>query len=265
MKKYKPKVKDFHEQALIILVEQKQDEKFTKYVKKVLKERYLSDDVTLHDLSKKIHLSKNGFQKDILWESISTKLLIEKDDSQIIRAYYLMEEMPIDNLVQLTQYAENTKIREQAKKICHQKERQLEEELGLDMIDFEKYEQDEQEFFENTKDSIREKARISKKRQFDLSITTRKFIQDFFGILCIQDEKLSHEVMEKIIYEKGLKIPNRGRIQNISYEQVVTGSYILVRNETNKSKNARIIPYVNPYGDALENLSKEMGIPYQKR
>ena len=40
MKVHKPKLKDFPDQALIILVNQKQDKKFTKYVIAILLERY---------------------------------------------------------------------------------------------------------------------------------------------------------------------------------------------------------------------------------
>lgn len=265
MKKYKPKVKDFHEQALLILVQQKQDEKFTRYVKAILSERYLSEQVSLKDLSKKVAASKNDFHKKILWSAISTKLLVEKDNNQIIRAYHLMKQMPIDDLVQLTQKAENPNIKAQAKEICRQKEQEIEAELDLEMLDYEKYEQDNVVFAENFQDSCREKPRITKGRQFDLSITTRKFLQDFFGISCMQEKKLSHEEMEQIIRVEGIEPPRRVRIQNLSYDQVATGEYILVRNETNKQRNARIIPYMNPYGTSLEKLSQEMGVQYYKK
>lgn len=266
MRRCKPRVKDFPDQALVILVNQKQDEKFTKYVKAILLERYLSENMSLQELSKRVISSKSDFQKQILWETISSKLLTEKDNSQIIRACHLMEKMPIDNLVPLTQQAQNEQIKSQAQQICRQKERKLEEELELDDDIYDKYEQDnqaEEEF--TTQDYQRQKPRISQKRQFDLSITTRKFLQDFYGLSYLSDRKLSHEEMEEIIHEEGIELPRRGRIQNISYDQVATGKYVLVRNETNKSKQARIIPYMNPYGSSLERLSEELGIPYKKR
>lgn len=265
MKRYKPKVKEFPEQALFILVQQKQDENFTRYVKSILLERYLSDSVSLKELAKKLASSKNDFQTQILWDAISTKLLVENDSSQMIRVYRMIEQMPIDNLVQLTQKATDEKIKVQAEKICRQKERQLEEELNLDLIDYEKYEQDDMMDTEENNTFLRAKPRISKVRQFELSITTRKFLQDFFGISCMQEKRLSHEEMEQIIQVEGQKIPKRVRIQNLSYDQVATGEYILVRNETNKHKNARIIPYMNPYSTSLEQLSQELGIQYNKR
>lgn len=265
MKRYKPKVKDFHEQALLILVQQKQDEKFTRYVKAILLERYLSENVSLKELSKKLSKSGNDFQKQILWDAINAKLLVEKDNSQIIRAYHLMEQMPIDNLVQLTQKAENPNVKKQAQKICREKELELEIELDLETIDYEKYEQDNVTYEEETKTPSREKSRINKERQFDLSITTRKFLQDYFGIPCLQEKKLTHEEMEQIMRVEGIEIPKRGRIQNISYDQVATGEYIFVRNETNKETNARIIPYMNPYGTSLEKLCQELGAQYRKK
>lgn len=264
MKVHKPKLKDFPDQALIILVNQKQDKKFTKYVKAILLERYLSENMNLQELSKKVMSSKSDFQKEILWEAISSKLLVEKDNNQIIRACYLMEKMPIDNLIPLTQHAQNLQVKSQAQKICRQKEIRLEEELDLDFTYYDKYEQDEK-YIETKEQHQRQKPRISQKRQFDLSITTRKFLQDFYGLSCLSTGRLSHEEMEQIIYEEGLNLPRRGRIQNISLDQVATGKYILVRNETNKSNQARIIPYMNPYGSSLERLSEEMGIPYTKK
>lgn len=265
MRKYKPKVKDFHEQALLILVQQKQDERLTRYVRTILLERYLSEDVSLKELSQKNATSKSDFQKQIIWDAISAKLLVENDNSQIIRAYHLIEQMPIDNLVQLIQKSENYNIREHAEKICHQKEKELETELNLDRIDYEKYEQDDLFYKETSKNSGRNKPRITKQRQFDLSITTRKFLQDFFGIQCVQEKKLTHEEMEEIIWVEGMKPPTRGRIQNISLDQVATGEYVLVRNETNKSRSARIIPYMNPYGTSLEKLAEEIGVQYSKK
>lgn len=163
MKRYKPKVKDFHEQALLILVQQKQDEKFTRYVKAILLERYLSEDVSLKDLSKKLSKSNDDFQKQILWDAINAKLLVEKDNSQIIRAYHLMEQMPIDNLAQLTQKAENPNVKTQAQKICRQKELELEIELDLETIDYEKYEQDNVTFEVENKTPSRKNLELTKK------------------------------------------------------------------------------------------------------
>ena len=265
MKRYKPKVKDFHEQALLILVQQKQDEKFTRYEKAILLERYLSENVSLKELSKKLSRSNDDFQKQILWDAINAKLLVEKDNSQIIRAYHLMEQMPIDNLAQLTQKAENPNVKTQAQKICRQKELELEIELDLETIDYEKYEQDNVTFEVENKTPSRKKSRINKERQFDLSITTRRFLQDYFGIQCLQEKRLTHEEMEQIIRTKGQEPPKRVRLQNLSYDQVATGEYILVRNETNKERNARIIPYMNPYGTSLEKLTQEIGVQYRKK
>lgn len=71
--------------------------------------------------------------------------------------------------------------------------------------------------------------------------------------------------MEQIIRTKGQEPPKRVRLQNLSYDQVATGEYILVRNETNKERNARIIPYMNPYGTSLEKLTQEIGVQYHKK
>lgn len=259
----KPRLTDLNPKALIALVKQKKDEKFTQCVKEILVEKELQGSKTLPELLKELTASKDNLLRQIKQEVITLRLIGEEDDRNIIMADYLIEKLPIDNLVQLSQRANNPNIKLKANQICRKLEEKLEEELNIGHIAHEKYNLDEQQKGQTVqpKSLCKGKTRISISDQFDNSITTRKFLQDFYGLSSLSP--LSHEEMEKIIYEKGLNLPRRGRIQKISYDQVARGEWILVRNK--KRGKVRIIPYENPSWQSLENLSTEIKSAYQKK
>lgn len=266
MRKRKPRLRDYQDQAIVILEQQTKDKNFTRYAKAVLSKRYLSEDISLDKLYLKLKKTKSDFEKEIIWDAITTKLLVEQDLRNVMKANNLiMEKLPIDYLVKLTQNAIDPQIRSHAKKVCYEKQLDLEQELGLEIIDYEKFEQDfEQDNRERdtSPKHSKDKSKISKSDQFNQSITIKKFLQTFYGISC-QEERVTHEAMEQILRSKGISIPKRGRLQSISIDQVVTGEWILVR-DGNKKRNTRTIPYMNPHGTPLEKLSKEIGVPYQK-
>ena len=139
----KPVVKNFSEEVLFALESQKQDEKFTKYVRTILTERYLDDKVTISSLVKRFKRANiTSFQKDLLWDTISLKLTISPI-IELKQAYDLIEHMPIDYLVRITQNCKHESLKEYAKIVCYNKQLELEEELGIDKIDYEKYKDDE--------------------------------------------------------------------------------------------------------------------------
>lgn len=261
MRKPKPRLKDYADQAIVILEKQKDNKIFTRYAKAVLSERYLSEDMSIERLGKKALKSRSDFEKEIIWDALTTKLLVTEEEKVSIMELHLIEILPIDYIVKLTQNAISPQMKSHAQKVCYEKQLRLEEELGLGFIDHQKYEQDN---IEEEKKEItgREKPRISKSEQFNRSISTKKFLQNFYGITC-QEERVTHEVMERILNEKGFSTPTRGGIQSITIDKVATGEWILVR-DGNRRRNARIIPYMNPRGMLLEKLSRDLGIPYQK-
>ena len=53
MRKPKPRLKDYADQAIVILEKQKDNKIFTRYAKAVLSERYLSEDMSIERLGKK--------------------------------------------------------------------------------------------------------------------------------------------------------------------------------------------------------------------
>lgn len=258
MKYYKPKIKDFPDQALIILESQKKDPVFTTYVKAILKERYLNQSVTLEELNKKLHQTRSTLQQEIIWEVLSIKILKAKEEDTL-RSCRLIDSMPIDHLVKVTQLSENKAIKEYAKKVCYKKQLALEEELGMDDIDMDKWQQDLEEIKQETPDNpnLSQESKLSNKTQYDLSISTRKFLKRFYDITYEAKSKLSHEDMEFILRSFGIVIPERGRIQNISYEEAATGKWLLVRSETTNRKGARIIPYKNPKEQLSEDLTEK--------
>lgn len=95
-------VKNFSEEVLFTLESQKQDKKFTKYVRTILTERYLDDKVTISSLTKRFKRTNiTSFQKDLLWDTISLKFAT----SQIVElkeSYNIIDNMPIDYLVRVT-------------------------------------------------------------------------------------------------------------------------------------------------------------------
>lgn len=261
MRKRKLRLRNCQDQAIVILEQQTKDINFTRYAKAVLSERYLSENMSLEKLGKKAQKSRSDFEKEIIWDAITTKLLVTEDEKVSIMELHILEKLPIDYVAKLTQQAISQKMKKYAQKVCYEKQLELEEKLGLEIIDYQKYEQDniEEEKIETNK---KEKSKISKKEQFNRSISTKKFLQNFYDITC-QEERVTHEAMEQILRSKGISIPKRGRLQSISIDQVVTGEWILVR-DGNKKRNTRTIPYMNPHGTPLEKLSKEIGVPYQK-
>ena len=140
----KPLVKNFSEEVLFTLESQKQDEKFTKYVRAILTGRYLDDKVTISSLAKRFKRANiTSFQKDLLWDTISLKFatspIVELKES-----YNIIDNMPIDYLVRVTQNCKYEALKEYARAVCYEKQLKMEEELGLDPVDYEKYEEDNQ-------------------------------------------------------------------------------------------------------------------------
>lgn len=138
---YGPRIKDFPEEALFALEKQKQDEKFSRYVKSILLERYSDQTIPLTTLVKKMK-TPNPFKTDVLWDAISMKLmtspLVEMKQATVI-----IDHMPIDYLVRISQHAIQEPLKQYASVVCYEKQLELEKELGLDEIDYEKFAQDE--------------------------------------------------------------------------------------------------------------------------
>lgn len=140
----KPLIKKFSEEVLFVLEKQKQDEKFTRYVRTILTERYLDDKVTISSLAKRLKkANKTPFQTDLLWDTISVKFATSPI-VEVKESYNIIDNMPIDYLVRVTQNCKYEPLKEYARAVCYEKQLKIEAELGLDPVDYEKYEEDNQ-------------------------------------------------------------------------------------------------------------------------
>lgn len=140
----KPLIKRFSEEVLFALEKQKQDEKFTRYVRIILTERYLDDKVTISSLAKRLKkANKTPFQTDLLWDTISVKFATSPI-VEVKESYNIIDNMPIDYLVRVTQNCKHEPLKEYARAVCYEKQLKMEAELGLDPVDYEKYEEDNQ-------------------------------------------------------------------------------------------------------------------------
>ena len=140
----KPLIKKFSEEVLFVLEKQKQDEKFTRYVRAILTERYLDDKVTISSLAKRLKkANKTPFQTDLLWDTISLKFATSPI-VEVKESYNIIDNMPIDYLVRVTQNCKHEPLKEYARAVCYEKQLKMEAELGLDPVDYEKYEEDNQ-------------------------------------------------------------------------------------------------------------------------
>ncbi len=246
MKKNNQRLKLLQEQALINLEKKKHDEKLTRYIKTILIERYLNRNLSLEDLIAKQQKAIDKFHEEVLWDAMSIRILSESKLTNQIS--YLLQEMPIDYIVRISQEAQNEDIANLANQVCYEKQLDIEETLKLEELEYIKWQLDnENEQLDQTKPHKKNSnSKLLKKRQVDLSITTRKFLQRFFSISYKEERELSLDDMEMILTMRSIHIPKRGRIQNLTYEDVATGNWVLVREETANKKNARMIPYENP-------------------
>ena len=116
--------------------------------------------------------------------------------------------------------------------------------------------------YETTEKNNSKGFKLNRKQLYTLSITTNKFLS-LFGIK--SKCHVNHDDMESIIEANGRKVPKRVRLQTLSYNELATGKYVLVRDGNGSVKNTSYIPYDNPNNDDLERFCKEKGIVYKKK
>lgn len=92
-----------------------------------------------------------------------------------------------------------------------------------------------------------------KKVSANLTITTRDFLERL-GVGYTLKDRLSHKGMRRLLEEKHIAIPKSLRIDDIAFEDLATGKYLLVRSETQKKKKAQIMAYKNPLYESLNSI-----------
>ena len=78
------------------------------------------------------------------------------------------------------------------------------------------------------------------------TIGIREFLNEFMGIDYEQDHYLSHHMMKKYLIEKGYELPVKVNFDEVREEDIITGRYIAVREETKNKKKGKILVYENP-------------------
>lgn len=78
-----------------------------------------------------------------------------------------------------------------------------------------------------------------------------EFMVNYLDIIYNYNEKLTHKEMQLFLLEKGKVCPERISTKSIKNEDILTGKYILVKDEVN-----RIIAYQNPQSLELFRINK---------
>lgn len=91
-------------------------------------------------------------------------------------------------------------------------------------------------------------------------VKINEFMDNYLGIKYDGDEKLTHRNMEYYLYDKGHKSPKRISFDKVTKEKLLTGEYIVVKDEANQ-----ILIYKNPrksldllYSELNSIVNKEM-------
>ena len=83
-------------------------------------------------------------------------------------------------------------------------------------------------------------------------VSINEFMDNYLEIKYDWHEKLTHKNMECFLFEKGISMPKRVSFDNVSKEKLLTGDYIVVKDEVNK-----ILIYKNPR-KSLQMLCNEL-------
>lgn len=134
-------MRNWNDEALLIVAEQTPDELMKRAIKSILIERY-SKGISLNDLYRKLKRGQN-IRNDILWSSIMTRFMQDHILVEITRLDEMFENMPMDYLAIIACSSPNEYIRQFAAQIGHAKQEVYEREIGIYDKTAEKFELDE--------------------------------------------------------------------------------------------------------------------------
>ncbi len=104
---------------------------------------------------------------------------------------------------------------------------------------------------------MKEKLVIS----LDQTIGIREFMSEYLGIDYKKPHKLSHQMMDMYLLEKGYGLPRKVNYQEVDQQGLLMGEYLAVRSETTRKKKGTIQIYENPkklyHQSLLRQLKKE--------
>ena len=85
------------------------------------------------------------------------------------------------------------------------------------------------------------------------TIGIREYLNNYLNVKYKKQEKLTHKKMEKYLIEKNFPVPKKISFSKITNEDILTGKYLLVREEVKQKKSqkdspkkAKICAYSNP-------------------
>ena len=136
-------MRNWNEDALLLVSEQTQDEMMKKYIKSILIERF-TETSNVRELYKKIREGKS-VRNDILWSSITNKLIQGNFLIELKFLKMVLNDMPMDYLASVAVSSNNIFIKYMACEIGHQKQEAYEREIGIYDKTYEKYALDEKE------------------------------------------------------------------------------------------------------------------------
>lgn len=102
---------------------------------------------------------------------------------------------------------------------------------------------------------------MDKKITTKYTIGIREFMNYYLQIPYLEDQRLTHYKMYNYLEEKGYPIPKTIAFSRVTIENIMTGTYLLVREETKKRssakdsfKKSRILVYQNPLRESINSL-----------
>lgn len=95
-------------------------------------------------------------------------------------------------------------------------------------------------------------------------VSIKEFMESYVGKGYTGNSKLTHREMQMFLYEKGQYIPERVSFDRVRQEQLLTGEYLAVKDES-----SQIIFYKNPkrlnFKSLLSELSSKANIEKTKQ
>lgn len=90
------------------------------------------------------------------------------------------------------------------------------------------------------------------------TIGIREFINDYLEVDYTEKGYLTHYMMEKYLLENGYSLPTRVSYKDVTYEKIISGKVVAVREETKNKKKGKILVYENPLKFSDERLLFEL-------
>lgn len=89
-------------------------------------------------------------------------------------------------------------------------------------------------------------------------IGIREFMSEYLNVQYDKDERLTHYEMQDYLIEKGHPLPKRVSFDRVKENDINTGQYLVVREESKRHKKGRKLIYENPIPFRPKDLLNEL-------